>query len=56
MRLATTINRRASRSLVGHAAGEDRTSPFVRQLPKIYPTLPIGDVAPTRDSGRGLTA
>ena len=55
MRLATATNRCASRSLAGHAAREDRTSPFGRQLPKIYPALPIGDVVPTRDSGRGLT-
>ena len=55
MRLATTTNRRASRSLAGHAAREDRTSLSVRQPPKIYPALPNGDVAPTRDSGRGLT-
>ena len=53
MRLPTATNRCASRSLAGHAAREDRISSFVRQLPKIHPALPTGEVAPTRDSGRG---
>ena len=54
MRLPTATNRRGSRSLAGHAAREDQNSPSVRQLPKIYPALPTGEIAPTRDSGRGL--
>ena len=41
------------RPLAGHAAREDRISSSVRQLPKIYPALPTGKVAPTPDSGRG---
>ena len=53
MRLATATNRRASRSLAAPAAREDRILLSVRQPPKIYPALPTGDVAPTRDSGRG---
>ena len=53
MRLTTATNRCASRSLAGHAAREDRILSSVRQLPKIHPALPTGEVAPTRDSGRG---
>ena len=46
MKLATATNRRASRSLAAPAAREDRILLSVRQPPKIYPALPIGDVAP----------
>ena len=55
MRFATATNRRGSRSLAGHVARDDRFSPSVRQLPKIYRALPTGNVAPARDSGRELT-
>ena len=54
MKLATATNRRGPRPLARHAAREDRIPPPVRQLQKIYRVLPTGDVAPTRDSGRGL--
>ena len=55
MRLATAANRRQPRSLAAPAAREDRILLSVRQPPKIYPALPIDDVAPTRRSRRGLT-
>ena len=55
MRFTTAANRRAPRSLAGHAAREGRVASFIRHLTEIYPALQTGKTARTHDSGRGLT-